>query len=435
MENRAAAEVISAIFPQTMTLPMWVAIAVGIGLVATGLLSSNHGNALNGATALLISIGVALLAATFGGNGSVQYSGMLFAGCAAIMFGILYAIMPAPNPYPAAIRGTIGNIDYRKFDARLTWDNDVRSMLDHRNGRLKFAMFDEDRSESDAVLVLSDKSGEDRHRIRISPKCLNAYWGKRARTNWEVDANKGQIVDLDYGRHVVGISFNEDGEQQPVDCSAIIVAENSAPAEHKDYFSISAFAGEENALFKRMPLGEEKLHTAFSDLSSDDTAIRRAARETLSEAAPADVPSMLEMLQDAKASGKDPYRTELGVVVALTEMLRKEKSLAEEVAKVLQPEQKQLILEMAGDPDRTKRLYATEFLYDLGDPEAAALALRKAVETNDPTARFNLIFSAQEGWRVMDEPAKKSIEPQLDKLFESTAGLPQTRKLLEYYKQ
>ena len=88
LENKAAAPDIAAIFPQTMTLPMWVAIIVGLGLVATGLFSSNHGNTLNGATALLISIGAALIAATFGGNGSARFSGMLFAGCTAIMFGI-----------------------------------------------------------------------------------------------------------------------------------------------------------------------------------------------------------------------------------------------------------------------------------------------------------------------------------------------------------
>jgi hypothetical protein len=46
----------------------------------------------------------------------------------------------------------------------------------------------------------------------------------------------------------------------------------------------------------------------------------------------------------------------------------------------------------AGDSDRTVRVYATEFLVDLGDRRATKLAIRQAATTSDGNARYNWLL-------------------------------------------
>jgi HEAT repeat protein len=64
--------------------------------------------------------------------------------------------------------------------------------------------------------------------------------------------------------------------------------------------------------------------------------------------------------------------------VTLTDVLRKDKKAAPEVSCQLTPEDLQLIVQALNDPDRTIRVYAGEFFYDLGDPRVMPLALAAA---------------------------------------------------------
>ena len=63
------------------------------------------------------------------------------------------------------------------------------------------------------------------------------------------------------------------------------------------------------------------------NLQSKDTDIRRSARLVVSKAAPEDVAYILKYVREKLKKTQDIYRTKLGVSLALTEMLRRNKSL------------------------------------------------------------------------------------------------------------
>jgi hypothetical protein len=97
-------------------------------------------------------------------------------------------------------------------------------------------------------------------------------------------------------------------------------------------------------------------------------------------------------------------------------MLRADKKKAEAISNLLTDRDRDLLLSAAGDNDRTVRVYATEFLFDLGDPGAAKLGIARAADTNDETARYQWLFQAQGGWLKLAPEQKRELRPSLDQI-------------------
>ena len=74
------------------------------------------------------------------------------------------------------------------------------------------------------------------------------------------------------------------------------------------------------------------------------------------------------------------------------------------------------------------RVYAGEFLFDLGDPEVAIKALPRAVEARDDDIRYQLIFLSQTGWERLKSDQKQKLQPTLDKL--AAASGEKTKSLI-----
>lgn len=91
-----------------------------------------------------------------------------------------------------------------------------------------------------------------------------------------------------------------------------------------------------------------------------------------------------------------------------------------------------LLLEAAGSKDRTLRIYASEFLYDLGDPEMSRQALALAAKTDDENARYNWLLVAQGGWHKLDAAQKQAAGADLGAAH--AASGPETRKLFDKLK-
>ena len=89
-------------------------------------------------------------------------------------------------------------------------------------------------------------------------------------------------------------------------------------------------------------------------------------------------------------SHPDSYPVRLGVSTALTEILRGPKGDRRDIAALLTDSHLQLLAAAAGDPDRNLRIYASEFLYDLGDKRVVPIAAGLFPGASDD-GRYNLI--------------------------------------------
>lgn len=126
----------------------------------------------------------------------------------------------------------------------------------------------------------------------------------------------------------------------------------------------------------------------LENLTSDDTTTRRGARTELASKGLALVrPAVLALAEEDIS-----YRRRLGVVVALTEMMRENKNQRRLIADLLRPDDLGLLLEAATDADRTIRIYAGEFLFDLGDPRTFDMALKAWPGISDDNGRYNLVL-------------------------------------------
>lgn len=172
-----------------------------------------------------------------------------------------------------------------------------------------------------------------------------------------------------------------------------------------------------------------EVRAAIQNLTDEDAVVRRSARATLANGSVAAVPSILEAMRDKPGD----YRVQLGGSVALTEMLRRNKADADAIAKTLNGEQdRALLLKAAGDRDRTLRIYASEFLYDLGDPQVSRQAVSLAAQADDENARYNWLLVAQGGWHKLSPAQKQGAGADLARAREASG--PQTLKLFERLK-
>jgi hypothetical protein len=188
----------------------------------------------------------------------------------------------------------------------------------------------------------------------------------------------------------------------------------------------SAFAGDDMG-----PIDRATLDRALRNLQSKDTDIRRSARVVVSRAAPEDVAYILKFVREKLKKTPDIYRTKLGVSLALTEMLRRNKSLRDRMR--FETADLEMLLDFAGSDDRTLRIYAGEFLFDLESPEVAKLALPRAVSTTNDDARYNWILVSKGGWLRMSPAEKKQLKSAIEKLRTLSGTRPKTAKLLESF--
>jgi hypothetical protein len=155
-------------------------------------------------------------------------------------------------------------------------------------------------------------------------------------------------------------------------------------AKRADQLQESAAAG--GAISVAVPSSFQGL---LQQLESPDTSVRRNARSALALLGLQLVrPAMAELLAPDTS-----YRVRLGLIVAVTEMMRNYKQ--QRNAAILQIDDQALaeLLRLATDPDNTIRIYAGEFLYDLGDPRGFNLVPAVWENTNSDNGRFNLALA------------------------------------------
>jgi len=107
-------------------------------------------------------------------------------------------------------------------------------------------------------------------------------------------------------------------------------------------------------------------HESLALLQSHDIGIRRGARSALAARGLELIrPALLELTGEPSN-----YRTTLGLLVALAEMMRENKHLRSQMIELIDDQGLQKLIILSTNSDRTIRIHATEFLSDLGDPRA-----------------------------------------------------------------
>lgn len=161
-------------------------------------------------------------------------------------------------------------------------------------------------------------------------------------------------------------------------------------------------------------------------LDSENTNERRRARATLATTGLSVVEPLLRSLRPD--GSKASYRTQLGSVVVLTEVLRKDKSLRGDLIKLLSVEDLKWLTQLATHSDRTLRVYASEFLYDLGDARVLPLALSTFQDASE-NGKYNLALIIKGAASFLEQADRSSVRERLEALKSDQS--PKTNRLLD----
>jgi hypothetical protein len=109
-------------------------------------------------------------------------------------------------------------------------------------------------------------------------------------------------------------------------------------------------------------------------------------------------------------------------------MLRQNKAKRTEIIARINEQDLLPLLSAATDEDRTIRVYATEFLYDLGDPRAIPLALQEWQAASE-NGRYNLLFVIKGAVPFVSPRQQNDIAKRLGSLKSKTT--PKTNDLID----
>ncbi len=167
-----------------------------------------------------------------------------------------------------------------------------------------------------------------------------------------------------------------------------------------------------------------KVQGLVEKLESDISRVRRNARADLASFGHAVVTPLIGELT---IEGQT-YRKRLGIVVALSTMLRDNKENREVVIEQIDDDQIRILVDAAADNDRTIRIYASEFLYDLGDPRSIDIALEQAMGYSEE-GRFNALLSVLGAVPFASEDQKLILIKNLPNL--KSPSTPRTNELID----
>jgi hypothetical protein len=140
-------------------------------------------------------------------------------------------------------------------------------------------------------------------------------------------------------------------------------------------------------------------------LKDNDAAVRRNARDQLAASGPSAVSTMMSALQSEPSN----YRTKLGVVYALSEMLRQNPNQRSAISNALKESDFPLLVNAASDDDKTIRYQAAEFLATLQDPRAIPVSAKASRAANQNDKANNQLIILRESGHLLPDSEKKQI--------------------------
>jgi len=407
---------IQVAFPRQATVVFFTAIVLGLALIGSSTVFRSY-FALNGTQSnLVLCIGAALVLAAFGGQATVRIGGVIMVGVAAVALGLFVYLHSISNSL--FLRGTVYFFDYQKYvSLDMSQHNRVLGRITQNDNnpqrsQYDFVLF---KSEIDGEIIeisLTDRATKAEHLLSVNVAEVEWAFGDRRRLEWEL-----RVVDVDEEKI---LTLFERFRKREIAREGIALAPRGASQRTEPAWMSVAFA---QGAPQRIDVS-----LMLERLKSEDSATRRDARNALAQAPVESVSTMMQ------AFGRQPgdYRLKLGVCVAITQMLRADKKRAPSISRRLTEDDVARLVDVAADPDRTVRVYATEFLVDLGDPRATSLAIQRAAATKNDDARYNWLLVAQAGWPRLTNAEKQALTTPLERARQSSG--PKTRALFEKLK-
>jgi hypothetical protein len=370
----------------------WGGVAVGVFVMITGIVALVWRDVGTTEARLILCSGLGILLGAFGSTAVVKYKGLTITGVAAIAVVLLYVVVTLTKS-----QVTFGSIT-----------GDIKGAIIEVKGDKTYlgAMRDRDRSYEFVI----DGSGLDRPFFDVY---ITFPAGISGQGEQEIIF---EGIDKKYVEHFLGSGrriewrFSRQGENLVEAASREVIAEVGLPKAELPTMprtSRGAWGLVGNAFAQNspsIPPPPPPPPQVFIDLGSGASSVRRTARSMLADLGPSAVSAMMQELRENQGE----YRIRLGILVALADMLRKDKKAAPEVSHQLTSEDLQLIVKALNDPDRTIRVYAGEFLYDLGDPRVVPLALAAARdEQTTPDGLYLDLFVIKGAYRRLSPSEQK----------------------------
>lgn len=423
-------------FPNFVTQFVLLAVGVGAVLVVTAIgldiLVPSSGAMKN----IILASGLAIILAAFGSQANYQSKGIIIAGAAAIAFiFFIYLEYSRNHEVPKYVRGYIGSVRDGLTIVDISRQSHFLGQFSVGRPAYEFVAFKHDmdpvNDSQDVTVAIYEKSNPDNQDIFNVPfSCLSQWMGSGKNIAWYYDKYQRTLRENNPAGPIIAEREGNQGTSlvKVMPCGGpklqVASADTMGLPGSVNVFASAAFA-EDAAPFT--PTAD--IPGLLSELQSEDPEIRRIARSTLSLVQTQDVPTLLQYARDNP--GND--RAELGISVALTEMLRRDKTLRDKIA--LTGPDIDLLLGYATSGDRTLRVYSGEFLYDMGKPQIAkkALELLQARPASAPpewdNALYNLLFVAQDGWAGLTGKEKADLRPHLSAIEKDLQSMPKTKML------
>lgn len=374
---------------------------VGAGLFVVGIVCQTFNLIAPTLSILVICSGLGIIFGAFGSTAVINYKGVVIAGVAAVAIALLLIV----------------DWVMRESLVRLEVDGDVRGArlelfgdsaypgADHGGRRFEFFIIGNQITKERLSLVVTLPVSEAERAARggareiifdcIPSTAITRFIGGGRTLQWRFDAEREMLTGVEGG---------------PVRSGPCIEADDGPG------FASLGVLGAAHAQ-------DASIDQLLADLESESTAIRREARERLSAMGVAAVVPMMTYWE----AHPDSYPVRLGVSVALTEFLRGHKGDRRAVAALLTDNHLELLAMAAGDPDRNLRIYASEFLYDLGDKRVVPIAVGLFDAASDD-GRYNLIVVIRGAVPDLSPEEKAALADRLN-AWQGMVG-PNTRELI-----
>ncbi|WP_158044629.1 hypothetical protein [Skermanella pratensis] len=346
----------------------WAGVTVGLILTAGG--AAAQGLSILGMTTaqLILCSGLGILFGAFGSTATIRYKGVVIAGVAATSIVLLWFVNSLVRKEFVIVRI---DGDVKGAQVELIGDGDRSHYGVGLRNAYEFIVIgrgiQQDRLTLNIILPPEETGGEPRERPFecIAKNEIEPYLGSEKTIQWRFDDTRGQLI-ADNGQRVIA-------EVGPC-------PNNRSPSSDIAMYRLPSLIGQAFA-------GSPDFQQYIDGLQSPSTIERRQSRKGLADSGPEIVPDVLRRLREQPGS----YRTRLGVLVALTEMLRSRKDQRKEISRLLSDEDLRVLAKEAGHDDRTIRIYASEFLLDLGDPRIVPIAFGIIDQVSDD-GKYNLIL-------------------------------------------
>jgi len=349
---------------------------------------------------MVLAAGIGLLLFAFGTRAILKVSGLVIAGAGAVAAAAFLGLMYYTQQEYVIVDITGPGLSGTQMTAGAT-QNFVGAL--QGGNRYRFVVFRSDTNKASFDITIDQRDAAGSVKSEQIFDCipienLKNYLGTGVILDWRITAQFDRITSPN---------------SKTVNFTSGVSNCGGAPTVPGANFS-ALFLGKAFAQTPATPPTD--IAAEIKLLSSDSIQARRDARVALSVFGLPMVRPMLDAMRT------DDYQLQLGGAVALTLYLRDNKPLAPQVEAVMNADDFTLLVKLSSSQDRTLRVYASEFLFDLGSPLSIAPAIARIEELRGQTPRnddgiYNIILVLKGAYPRAADDQKAAIKQELTGLL------------------